>query len=382
MTNNTRTLKKISLQGFELTPSQIWGNVRLVPVIKKKNTENLRLGLRQYEAPYSVVCLDGKAPLQDTKSYYYSYIPSALIATWTTDQTKAKTYGCQLEKIDGPANFGARLEERLAKKEGNRQLRFLPLHLAMEGFLGLHFSGPDFKWDEYSEIAMRQGLVSRHESSIDGYDIEGFDEALRLFEIHPQQVGVVVFVSDALASIFILPNNGDYHVLHKMLLQDFYAEILFHYGQHRYQAPNLATIEDNFSINSHQDLHNLIEKTRKSAQQQYEGLLHDVLDREISSKVIKRLGKFRLQRFSTNFDTDKLNFIGEAITGPTGSLEYLKTYQLSNTQTRRAYILKTLAENDWNLEATGKTIGCSKKDIIRRLHQLGFAYLLKGCPHN
>ncbi|MGW2508530.1 ARPP-2 domain-containing protein [Streptomyces scopuliridis] len=39
--------------------------------------------------------------------------------------------------------------------------RFLPLHLAMEGYLALHFSGSSITWDEWSQQAVRQVLSPR-----------------------------------------------------------------------------------------------------------------------------------------------------------------------------------------------------------------------------
>jgi len=377
MTNNAKLLNNINLDEFELAPSQVWGNIRLVPVIKKSNTTDLRLGLRNYDDPYAITCLDGKDPLEDTKSCYYSYVPSAMVATWAKEGSAASSYGCQIEEKSKKIVPGLRVENRIAKQEANEQLRFLPLHLAMEGFLGLHFSGPDFKWDEYTDKAMREGLGSRHESSVRGYNIKGFEDALRVFEIHPQQVGVIVFVSDALASIFIVPHSGDYHLMHAGLLSDFYGEILFHYGEHLYEPPSLAIADKNTNIHSFDDLRKLITSTRQNWREEHERLLDGVIDRDIDSNIIKRLGRFRLQRFSTDFDTDKPNFIGEAITGKDGSIEYLKTYQLSKAQARRAYILHCLANNDWNLDSTGEAIGCSSKDVIRRLDSAGFGYLIK-----
>lgn len=380
MTNNTTLLNRINLDQFELAPSQVWGNIRLVPVIKRSNTRDLRLGLRHYEDPYAVTYLDDDGSFENAKTCYYSYIPSAMIANWENNGGHADAYGCQLEEKSQKIAPGLRAENRIAKREGQQQLRFMPLHLAMEGFLGLNFSGPDFKWDEYTDNAIRKGLEHRQESSVSGYHIQGFDDALRVFEIHPCQVGVIVFVADALASIFITPHSSDYHAMHKSLLSDFYGEVLFHYGEHLYTLPELTTtdtMDKNITINDFDGLHTLIESTKKAWRAQHEGLLNGVIDRRIDSKIIKRLGKYRLQRFSTDFDTNKPNFIGEAITGKDGAIEYLKTYQLSKTQARRAYILHALARNDWNLEATGQTIGCTPKEVIRRLDCAGFGYLIK-----
>jgi hypothetical protein len=109
------------------------------------------------------------------------------------------------------------------------RLRFLPLHLAMEGFLGMFFSVPAIAWKEYSQKALSSGFNPRWESSYSGKFISGFEEALRVFEIHPQQVGVLVFIAEAFASAFIVPHPQDYRALHTSLLEDFYGELIYQY---------------------------------------------------------------------------------------------------------------------------------------------------------
>ncbi len=87
------------------------------------------------------------------------------------------TFGGQMVKPDDKrldcGCASVRLMHRMAKRESKNQLRFLPLHLAMEGFLSLFFSGPDIAWSEYSKYALSHGLGSRHEMSFSGRCIAG-----------------------------------------------------------------------------------------------------------------------------------------------------------------------------------------------------------------
>ena len=133
-------------------------------------------------------------------------------------------------------------------------MQILSLNMAMEGFLALHFNGPDTAWPEYSRFAIRNGLGSRHELSIFGCEIPGFDGALRVVEIHHQQVGLLVFVADALASIFVVSHPDDFRQIHTTLLKDFYAELLIFYGLHA--AENTVTPEciDSDRVESFEDL--------------------------------------------------------------------------------------------------------------------------------
>lgn len=60
-----------------------------------------------------------------------------------------------------------------------------------------------------------------------------------------------------------------------------------------------------------------------------------------------------------------------------GTLEYLKTYRLSAAQTRRAYLIKQLAHAEWNLERAAGNLKTTRDDLVARLSNAGFGYLLK-----
>ena len=380
MVNNI--LEKINLEQFELAPSQVWGNVRLVPVIKKKPSEDLRLGLRKYNDEATFVALDGKQGPVSPDSIYYSYIPHGMVARWSTDNRPVVPYGCELDKIKKKSNkedCRVRIEHRMAKREGSRQLRFLPLHLAMEGFLSLCFGGPNVAWEEYSESLLRKGLGVRSESSYRGRWISDLEDALRVFEIHENQVGAVIFVADAPASIFIVPHPADYRLMHASLIEDFYGELVFYNGQCMYDVPALDLGLDQVKVDSVEDLSKLVDTARNCYESQQTDLLQDMLQPQVDSKLINKLGPFTLQRFVTDLSNDKDNFIGEALVRNDGQIEYLKTYQLSKAQAKRGYLLKILAKHDWSLEEASEALGCSKNELILRLKNAGFGYFIK--PH-
>ena len=60
--------------------------------------------------------------------------------------------------------------------------------------------------------------------------VTGLADALRVFEIHPGQCGVLVHVADAPASAFVVPHPDDYRELHATLPLDFYGELIHHYA--------------------------------------------------------------------------------------------------------------------------------------------------------
>ncbi|MCO7223284.1 hypothetical protein [Pleionea sp. CnH1-48] len=370
-------LNKISLDQFELAPSQVWGNVRLIPIIRKSYQEDLRLGIQQYDEDMTLVALDGKPGAKFPSSMYCSYVPHGVVARWSTDNTSVVPYGCELEKAGKKSNSRIRVEHRMAKREGDRQLRFLPLHLAMEGFLSLCFGGPDVAWSEYSSSVLRHGLGARYERSIRGRQTRDLEDALRVFEIHEHQVGVVILVADAPASIFIVPHPSDYRLMHKGLIEDFYGELIFYNGQSLYDAPDLDLGLEDVKVNQLEDLDKLLNVARNSYSKQQKDLLRGILSPKVESKLVNQLGPFTLQRFTTDLSNDQENFIGEALIRDDGQIEYLKTYQLSRSQAKRGFLLKSLAKNGWNLEDTAASFGCSQNELIKRMDNAGFGYFLK-----
>ena len=111
-----------------------------------------------------------------------------------------------------------RFHRRMARRADKNRLRFLPLHLALEGYLALHFGGPDDRVGGVVTHA-RSTTGSRPASRrrTPGATVSGLEDALRVFEIHPGQCGVLVYVADALAAAFVVPHPDDYRALHSTL---------------------------------------------------------------------------------------------------------------------------------------------------------------------
>lgn len=379
MAQKSKLLKDISLQGLEIAPSQVWGAIRIVPLLRRQVRGDLRLLRRAYNEDVAVVSLEGEVMAPGLK--YMSYVPHGLVMSWNDDGTPVAAFGGQMVKPDGKRlNCGCasvRLMHRMAKRESSKQLRFLPLHLAMEGFLSLFFSGPDIAWSEYSQYALSHGLGSRWETSVSGRYIAGLEDALRVFEIHDRQVGVLVFVAEALASAFVAPTPEDYRALHASLLEDFYGELLYQYGIlfHSTTFPMDVSVDES-KINSLGELQAAVQKMRSDWASFHGFMASGILERELVSKIVYTAGPFLLQRFITDLQPNEENHIGEAIVRENGELEYLKTYRLSAAQTRRVYLLSQLAEHNWNLEATAKKLGDTREEFVRRLENAGFGYLL------
>ena len=374
MKTSTRTL---SLQGLDLAPPQTFGNVRLVPLLRREVRADLRLARRRYDEPIGVVSRDGDLGAPGVT--YASFIPHGLVVSWSEDGAPAASYGASLASgRDGAAAGRAvRLLHRMVKREAGQRLRFLPLHLAMEGFLGLCFEGPGIAWSEYSRAALKRGLDPRAERSVRGAALPGFEDALRVFEIHERQAGVLVFIADALASAFVVPHPDDYRALHRSLIEDFYGELLHRYGYLYQELPPASAPIDAEAVRSLDDLREGLGRVRRDWADFAELLAADALGREVRTETVYRMSPFRLERFIPTLRLHEENHIGETIVRDDGTTEYLKTYRLSDAQARRAHLLQQLSANRWDLAATAAALAASKEELIRRLDNAGFGYLLE-----
>ncbi|MGD1918897.1 MAG: hypothetical protein ACFCAD_08380 [Pleurocapsa sp.] len=373
MSKKLPLIETISLKGLEIAPSQTWGAVRLVPLLRKQPRKDLRLFKRKYDSDISVVDVE-----KDIR--YISYVPHGLVLTWNDDHkpvaavggqllTEGKKFACGVTKID--------LLHRMAKRESKNSLRILPLHLAMEGFLAMYFSGSAIAWQDYSRQALSQGLSPRVEYAIAGRSIAYLEDALRIFEIHQHQVGVLLFVSETLASAFVVPTPEDYRALHSSLLEDFYSETLYYHGLYG-TVGNLETTLDESKIRNIDDLAQALKQMRADWSNFHGFMAEDILNRELKAKRIYTAGSFSLQRFITDLSLEQNNYIGEVIVDDLARLQYLKIYGLSKTQTKRAYLLQQLANNDWNFERTASAQGDTLEELVQRMEKLGFGYLINN----
>ncbi|MFJ3669494.1 ARPP-2 domain-containing protein [Streptomyces sp. NPDC090106] len=370
MTRDERT----PLDGLETRPSQVWGAVRLVPLVRAEAVEDLRLHPRLHDGP-GVVDLGGRVR-------YCSYVPHSFVAEWTDDGSPAAAFGTQLTAPDETV-AAARLHfhRRMVRREDRRRLRFLPLHLALEGYLSLHFGGPSIAWEEWSRQAVRQGLSPRVEAAYTGADVPGLAEALSVFEIHPGQCGVLVHLADALAAAFVVPHPEDYRTLHPTLLKDLYGDLVHHYATLMPAVPDFRARIDASRVRTLGDLRvAAVEQTARWAEFHDTTMAAGLTGQDSRWQEVRRMGRFTLARFLPRFVPKEENHIGEAITDERGRTVYLKTFRLSEAQVRRGHLLDRLAAHDWRLADTAAGLGLEVGQLRQRLDAAGFGHLLRNTP--
>lgn len=375
-------MTRIDLTGLEVRPAQVWGGVRLVPLVRAEPVEGLRLHREVYGNEGYGNEVHGHSVELSDRTTYTSYIPHGFVADWSGDQREAAAYGTRLGD-DGPPAVPVRRHHRLAKRRrGEQRLRFLPLHLALEGYLALHFGGPSVVWDEWSQQAVRQGLSPRAEAAYAGWSVPGLAEALRIFEIHPGQCGLMLYVADALAAAFVVPHPDDYRVLHPTLIEDLYGELIHQYAFYGAAVPEFtARVRDAAGgIRTLADLRAAARAQERSWVEAHDGLMaRDLLETPYAFERVYRMGSYDLYRFLPPFLRGGAEqHIGELITDHKGRTAYLKTFRLSENQIRRGHLLRRLAECDWHLGRAAEALGTSYDELVRRVEHAGFGSLLQA----
>ncbi|GGQ16703.1 ARPP-2 domain-containing protein [Streptomyces roseolilacinus] len=374
-------MSRIDLAGLTAGPSQVWGGVRLVPLLRERPVEGLRLHEELYGDEYGRVVLGGGHT-------YTSYIPHGFVADWSGGGGAGggprwgAAYGTQLDTA-APECVPLRTHHRTARRVGGgdgRRLRFLPLHLALEGYLALHFGGPSVVWEEWSRQAVRRGLSPREEDAYAGSSVRGLAEALRVFEIHPGQCGVVVYAADALAAAFVVPHPDDYRALHPSLVRDLYGELVHQYALYGRPVPAFAARIDDAAgrVRTLADLRAAARAEELAWTAAHDGLMaRDLLESPYAWERVHRAGPFALYRFLPTFQADRGGrHIGEVITDRKGRTAYLKTFRLSENQVRRGWVLRRLADCDWDVARTAEALGTGYEELVARVRRAGFGALL------
>lgn len=367
-------VRGIDLAGLRPGPAQTWGAIRLVPLLRAEPIADLRLHARLFDPDELSVVRVG------SRTSYIAFVPHALVASWTGDGAPAAAYGTQMiapDSAEALACIRLRFRSRMARREDKLRLRFLPLHLALEGFLAMQFGGPSIAWEEWTRNAVARGLTPRAEAAYSGAEMPGLEDALRIFEIHQDQSGMVLYVADALAAAFVVPHPDDYRGLHPTLLQDLYGELLYDYAYLHLPVPDFQTSLDEASITTVADLRAALARTRKEWTEAHALMAGGLLTADVTHSRVYRMGRFTLSRFLPTFDPHVENHIGETITDQAGRLAYLETFRLSGAQVRRGHLLASLAVHEWDLAATAEALHTRRQDLVLRLDRAGFGHLLR-----
>ncbi|MFE6691352.1 hypothetical protein ACFVFQ_33395 [Streptomyces sp. NPDC057743] len=378
----------LDLGELRARPAQVWGAVRLVPLVRAEPIEDLRLHREVYGDSRDGDG-EGATVAAERNASYTSYIPHGFVANWTGDGSPVASYGAQLSdgsrpvasaSLPAPRKLVQRQRRHRAARGGTGPagLRFLPLHLALDGYLALHFGGPSVVWEEWTRRAVRAGLSPRAETAYRGEEVAGLADALRIFEIHPGQCGVLVYVADALATAFVVPHPDAYRALHPSLVHHLYGELMYQYALYGGPVPEFTARIDGTHVASLKELRAAAEWCGRQWERQHEALMvAELLDASYDVRRVYRMGRFRLSRFLPPFALHRPQHIGEVICDQRGRVAYLMTFRLSDKQVRRGHVLRRLAAHDWHVGDTAASLRIEAPELVRRIRNLGFEGLLR-----
>ena len=387
------TSSKFRFDGLSFAPSQVWGSVRLIPLIRNTPIEDLRISKREYEADFSMV--------KSGRGAYLSNIPHGLVLDWGQDNSFKSSFGSKFEerkakkaerrdkKTSSYGDIKIGLHDKMIKRENRNRLRLLPMHFSMEGLLLSMCKSPEVMWKYFHHHILEQGARFACTTSISGWGIPSLAGALEHFEIHENQVGVLVFVGDALASTFILTHPEDYRKLHRSIIQDFFSEVLWYYGLLHDGVPCFLVEFDDKKVETLDDLEKEFEKVKKEWKEFQATMAWDIWNRSMFSEIAYKKGSYTLQRFIVNphpeiddlseslsqLQTKDAHHIGEAILRGDGEIAYMKTYRLSRRQCNKLKYLSLLAKYNWNMRELYAGEGMDKLRFRNRLASVGLHYI-------
>jgi hypothetical protein len=364
-----KTNERLELSGLRPAPCQVWGQVRLLPLVGP-SAEGPRV---------HPLCLGGEAQVRLSGRpggkglLYSSFIPSGFVFARSSEEALAASELWVGERGEAP---GGATINRLRQEKGGA-MRILPLHSAVEGLLARRFRGSDVARKGWSAAFLRSGLSPRSESFIPARAIPDLEEALRHFELLPEQRGMLLFAGELLVSAVVLPHCEDYAELHLQLLQDHVPQVFLLWSLHQLEtAPGILSLRAEAVV----DLDSLAAELERGrvdwAQTVEQGLASGLIGRNVQMEELRVFRGAQLCRFLTGLDPQVEQHVGELMREPGGRLLYLKTLHLGRDQVERAAFIELLAEEGWSLPAIRARLGLDGAELRQRFARLGLAWML------
>lgn len=375
---NHYSIENITMQGLTARAAQCWRSVRLVPLVRTKAVPHLRIGRVAMKDELTITRLSAHTAQPDRELAFVSVVPHAFVVGWGEDAEAEVNQGVAFVRERDGHRFHSggcqiAVKLRMARRASDKSLRFVPQQLAVEGLLSLFFAGPEVATRDWSERLLRRGLDPRVERAISGRSMEHLADALRVFEILDEQCGMLLFFKDVLFGSFVAPTAEDYRAVHDSLVLDLFPAELLEYAA--YDAPVFKTSVDPQGVRTIADLRSALAAQERAWAEWYEhmasGLIRDAMVRSVYS-----MDGYRLERFVTTLARKGEHHAGERIVARDGTLAYLKSYRVGVQQARRAYLLKQLGTQSWDLARAAADSRMTEGQFVDELTRAGFAWML------
>jgi hypothetical protein len=372
------SIDSVNIAGLEPRASQQWRSVRLVPLVRTKTVNGLRLARVDEGDMPTITRLSAHTAHPERESAFVSIVPHSFVLGWGEDAECELNQGVAFVRASDGRTFHTRgcsvkLKLRMARRSGARSLRFAPQQLALEGLLSLFFTGPEVASRDWSERLMRRGLDPRVERALSGRAMPHLSEALRVFEVLDGQCGMLLYFGDLLFGSFVAPTPEDYRAVHDSLVLDLFpAELLEHA---RYEAPTFRASIDARGVRTIAELRAALDR-EELAWKQWTMFTASELFRNAMVQSVYGMDGVRLERFVTTLERKGEHHAGERVVARDGTVAYLKTYRLSVPQARRAYLLKSLADSHWEIDVAAVKTRMTRGQFLEELHRFDFGWML------
>ncbi len=367
-------MTRVSLQDVHMAPAQVWNNIRLVPLLRRRACKGIRLGID-----------GGLQTLQNTETERTMYVPHGMIGyteeqsahfgtqlLWERDFRNQRHTHTQTSLTQWFSHFSSSQEER-------REARFVPRHLLWEGMLLRLFGAPSKAWQSYSDALAHRRIRPSWFAPTPETSRRVLAEALQTFEIHKGQSGALLYVGSELASAFLVPSAQDYRALHRTVLEDLFGPLIWH-SRVCQEAPAFTVRWDEKSVASFGDLRRQLKQTRLYWSDFHRDLGSSLFRRQF--RILQKRGKgdFQLRQFISDLESATEQHMGEKIVSKDGQLAYLKTIRLTRTQVRRARLVQALSRGDWKVTNTASLLGLQPLSLRQKLQNTHLHYLVGPMP--
>lgn len=360
---NHRPLGTLPLPGIEALPSQPFGPLHLVPLMRTAPPVDLPLipvarpWITDDDTHSGVVLVphgavtgfDGSAPLVA----YSTQIVNAHNA-----ERRVRT---------------ARMDYPIGRRDASSRVRMLPMHLSLEGALLSTFDASPETWARRSKVRVYDGSVRSERSAA-----SVVESALRTFELHPAQCGALVYAADTLLAAFVAPSPEVYAELHRAIVGDLLGGTMQLYLSRHDAAERPFKLElGGAAIRTLDDLRLALARTRAPWPTAVSALREGLSKTPLVTRGSTRAQPYTVRRFSTGLTLDGGNALGEVVTRDDGAIAWLSFLRLSDAQTRRAYLLAELAAAGWSPETlAARRKGGAVDDTEKQLLNAGFEHVL------
>lgn len=348
---------RLPITGLSVAPSQRFGALRLVPLVRDKPVEKLRLD--------RVPPLEREPAVAGEKPVVV-VVPHGVLAHWESGVPcfsigTRVSVGSDLDRFP-PLDLG------WSPREDGTRVRFAPLALLQESLIVSSLGAPSARLVPFVKTLRPELLrATRLDASA--------EEALRTFEPYDGQCGVLVYAADTLLAAVVLPHADDYALVHRAIVTDALGPWLKTYGASGPVRDFAATL-DGRAVRTLDDLRTALNETRArwaSPEVLYEGKL---LPAAASATDVKTVAGFATARFTTPLLSGGGTFIGDAVYGRDRALASLVMLRLSAAQSRRMFFMQLVVMSQCNLKVLAGTLRAPIDETARRVKNNGCNYLI------